>query len=265
MVALRPHPNHPHHQAHHHHDPAYDVRSLPMSRPFIWLASAWEDMLHHRLASLAYGAIVCAMGAIILAYQRHPLFLAAAVSCFFLVGPILAAGLCDLSRRSDANLRSDFDSSLDALGRNRVQLARVGLYMLAISIGWFAASYLVIQNTIGPVAPAYEATVWGDVLRHLSSEQLMAYALSLSLLSAVIFSLSVVTVPMIIHRHVDANTAIITSLKVTMKDFPMMLVWSALILAMVTIGFASYLIALLVIFPLLGHATWYAYRDLVKD
>lgn len=70
---------------------------------------------------------------------------------------------------------------------------------------------------------------------------------------------------MIIARHVDASTAMLTSLRVTIKDFPVMLVWSLLILVLVAKGFATYLAAMVVIFPLLGHATWYAYRDPVKD
>jgi uncharacterized membrane protein len=247
------------------HDPTYDIRSLPMTRPFIWLGHAWRDLLHHRLASLAYGVMVCAMGLLIFAYQRHPLYLAAAVCGFYLVGPILAAGLCELSRSSDANRTSDFDSSLDALGRNRAQLVRLALHLLAISAAWFVASYFIIQGTIGAVAPGIELTVWGDVLRHLSTQQLAAYTISLALLTAVIFALSVVTVPMVIDRHVDAHTAMLTSLRVTLKDFPVMLVWSILILALLAVGFATYLVALVVIFPLLGHATWYAYRDLVKD
>lgn len=199
------------------------------------------------------------------AYQRHPLSLAVAACGFYLVGPILAAGLCELSRCSDANRACNFDSSLDALARNRTQLSRLALHLLAFSAAWFAASYFIIQFTIGPVAPGIELTVWGDVLRQLSPQQLAAYGISLATLTALVFALSVVTVPMIIERHVDAYTAMLTSLRVTIKDFPVMLVWSLLILALLALGFATYLLAMVVIFPLLGHATWYAYRDLVKD
>jgi len=249
----------------HHHDPTFAIRSLPMTRPFIWLNAAWDDLLHHRLASLAYGAMVCAMGLVIFAYQRHPLYIAAAISCFFLVGPILAAGLCELSRRSDAGQPSDFDASLRVMGQNRDRLLEIALTLMVFSVAWFALSFLVIQTLLGPVAPDIQMTVWGDVMRHLSSQQLLAYALSITLLTAIVFALSVVTVPMIIDRHVDAQTAMKTSLRVTVKDFPLMVVWSALILALVAIGFATLLVAMVVIFPLLGHATWYAYKDLVKD
>lgn len=245
--------------------PVYPIRSVPLTRPFVWLACAWNDLLHHRVSSLIYGVIVCSMGALILAFERHPVYIAAAISGFLLVGPILAAGLCELSRCSDSNLPTNFDSSLKALRRNHDSLLGVANRLLLISVSWFVFSYLLMQSTIGTVAPTIDQTVWGDVLRHLSERQIASYLLSGGVLAAIVFALSVVTVPMIVDRHVDARTAIRTSLRVAFKDFPVMLVWGALLVALVAIGFATFLIGMVVIFPLLGHATWYAYRDLVKQ
>jgi len=68
---------------------------------------------------------------------------------------------------------------------------------------------------------------------------------------------------MIAENNVDAGTAMRTSLRVTLRDLPAMLVWAVLIIALVGIGFATYLIGMVVIFPVLGHATWHAYKDLV--
>lgn len=245
--------------------PMYTIRRVPLTRPFVWLGCAWEDLIHHRVSSLLYGIIVCSLGALILAYERHPFYIAVVISCFLLVGPILAAGLCELSRCSDTNLPTDFDSSLKALRRHHDSLLGVANRLLLLGISWFVFSYLLIQGSIGTVAPELHQTVWGDVLRHLSGQQIVAYLLCGGILAALVFALSVVTVPMIVDRHVDARTAINTSLRVTLKDFPVILVWGALIVLLVGIGFATFLIGMVVIFPLLGHATWYAYRDLVKQ
>jgi uncharacterized membrane protein len=242
----------------------YPIRSVPLTRPFVWLACAWDDLIHHRTSSLLYGVIVCSLGALILVFERHPFYIAAAISGFLLVGPILAAGLCELSRCSDANLPTDFDSSLKSLRRNHDSLLGVANRLLLISVCWFVFSYLLLQATIGTVAPGIDQTVWGDVLRHLTEQQIVAYLVCGGVLAGLVFALSVVTVPMIVDRHVDARTAILTSLRVTVKDFPVMLVWGSLIAVLVAIGFATFLIGMVVIFPLLGHATWYAYRDLVK-
>jgi len=245
--------------------PDYSIRSVPLTRPFIWLACGWDDLLHHRMSSLLYGVIVCALGILIVAYERHPFYLAAAISGFLLVGPILAAGLCELSRCSDRNLPTDFNSSLKALRRNHDSLLGVANRLLFISISWFVFSFLLMQAWMTAVAPDIHQTVGGDVLRHLSEQQLFSYLICGGILAVIVFALSVVTIPMIVDRHVDARTAIRTSIRVAIKDMPVMLVWSALIVVLVLIGFATWMIGIVVIFPLLGHATWYAYRDLVRQ
>ncbi len=102
-------------------------------------------------------------------------------------------------------------------------------------------------------------------MAQLSSAQLRAYVLTGGILAAAVFCLSVVTVPMIVDRHVDAGTAMRMSLRVALRDLPAMLVWAVLIVALVAVGFSTSLLGMIVIFPLLGHAAWYAYRDLVEQ
>jgi uncharacterized membrane protein len=70
---------------------------------------------------------------------------------------------------------------------------------------------------------------------------------------------------MLIDRHVDAATAIRMSLRVTARDFPAMLVWALLIVALVALGYVTWLLGMVVVLPLLGHATWHAYRDIVEE
>jgi uncharacterized membrane protein len=92
----------------------------------------------------------------------------------------------------------------------------------------------------------------------------MAYLAVGLVLAAVVFALSVVTIPLIVDRHVDASTAMRMSLRVTVRDFPAMLVWAGLIATLIVIAFATSLLGMVVIFPLLGHATWRAYKELVE-
>ncbi|MEH6583419.1 MAG: DUF2189 domain-containing protein [Halioglobus sp.] len=246
-----------------HSIPPYTVHSVPLSRPFIWLSRGWDDLLHHRSASLAYGWLVSALGALILAYERHPFFIAFTISAFLLVGPIMTAGLCELSRRQANGDTADFSTSLKALRGHRHNLLSFANRLLALGLAWFTLSSVILYGAMGSVAPSLEATVWGDVLRQLSNTQLLSYIVSGGLLAAVVFALSVVSVPMIIESNVDARTAIRTSIRVTLRDFPAMVVWAVLVTALVSFGFATYLLGMVVVFPLLGHATWHAYKDLV--
>ncbi len=242
----------------------YPVRSVPLTRPFIWIGEGWDDLMHHRAASLAYGVLVAGLGALILVYSRHPFYIAAVSAGFLLVGPILTAGCCELSRRQDEGETATFQDSLRPLTHNRTSLLGVAETLALLALVWFAISGAIYFSLVGSVAPSLEATVWGDVMRQLSGAQLFAYTLVGATLAGGVFALSVVTIPMIVDHHVDASTAMRMSLRVTLRDFPAMLVWAALICTLVFIGFATGLLAMIFIFPLLGHATWRAYRELVE-
>ena len=251
-MAIASHPNSP-----------FSVHHVPMTRPLIWLSRGWDDLLHHRGASLAYGWLVSSLGALILAYERHPFFIAFTISAFLLVGPIMTAGLCELSRRQEHGEESDFAASLRGLRGHSHNLMAFSNRLLALGLAWFALSSAILYVATGNVAPSLEATVGGDVLRQVSATQLLFYTASAGLLASIVFALSVVSVPMITESNVDAGTAMRTSLRVSLKDLPAMLVWAALIAALVGIGFATYFVGMIVIYPLLGHATWHAYKDLV--
>jgi len=229
----------------------------------VWIGKGWDDLLHHRGASLAYGWLVSVMGVLILAYARHPLFIAFTITAFLLVGPIMTAGLCELSRRQSIGEHADFATSLGALRGHRHNLMGFANALLVIGALWFIISSAIVFSAAGSVAPPVAATVGGDVLRQISSTQLFGYVASGGLLACLVFAISVVAVPMIVENNVNAKTAMGTSLKICQRDLPAMLVWAAIIAASVAIGFATYLVGMIVIFPVLGHATWHAYKDLV--
>ncbi|UHD17214.1 DUF2189 domain-containing protein [Thiocapsa bogorovii] len=243
---------------------ALPVMQVSLAKPFVWLGRGWEDLRRTPGASLAYGLLVSVLGAVILGFWRHPYFIAAAVSGFLLVGPLFAAGLCELSRRLAAGEPADFDTSLSVLAEHRTALIRFSSELLAIGAIWFAASTLMLYLALGSAGPGVEATMWGGVLEQLTRAQMISYAVVGGLLACVVFARSVVAVPLIIDRHVDSPTAVRTSIRVTLADLPAMILWAALIVILVAIGFATFLVGMVAIFPLLGHATWHAYRDLVK-
>ena len=242
----------------------FRIHAVPASRPFVWIARGWEDLQRHRAASLTYGLLVAAAGALILRLSVHPYAIAATVCAFLLVGPMLAFGPCELSRRTEHGEPVDFGSSLAPLRHRRRAIAAFSSTLLAIGATWFLLSWLLLDAMLGSAAPAYTQTIWGDVLAYLSGSQLLSYAAVGAILAAIAFALSVVSVPMILDAGADARTAMRTSMRVTIRDLPAMLVWAALIVTLVTLGFASLLLGMIIVFPLLGHATWHAYRDLVR-
>ncbi len=243
-----------------------EVRRVPLTQPLTWIAKGWDDLLHHRGASLAYGALVSALGALILIIGRHPYFHAAAISGFLLVGPVMATGLCELSRLRTRGEVSNFDTSLQALARHRGSLLGYAGTLLIFIIAWLVLSSLMLSLAFGIVAPDYFDTMWGDLLVNLTMAQIVSYLVLGGILACVVFALSVVSVPMIIDRNADAGSAMRTSLRVTLEaDLPVMIVWGAACVILVGVGFLTLLVGMVVVFPLLGHATWYAYLDLVAS
>lgn len=244
--------------------PPLSVTRVSVIRPFVWLWRGFGDLNHSPAASLAYGLMVAVMGAIILGFWRHPYLIAASITGFLLVGPLLTAGPCELSRRRAAGESVDFDGSLSVLGLHREALARFGAGLLTIGALWFAVSTLILSVALGSAAPSVSGTLWGGVLDQMTTIQAISYIVVGGILAGVVFVRSVISIPVIIDRDADAQTAISTSWRVMLDDLPAMIVWSLLIVALVAVGFATYLVGMVVVFPLLGHATWHAYRDLVR-
>lgn len=243
--------------------PQLHASRVPLTRPLYWLKLGWDDLMYHQKASFAYGFLITMMGAVIMVFGTHPYLLAAAVTGFLLVGPILAAGLCELSRRRARNETVNFDVSLQVLERNRSPLLNFGGVLLLIGWIWLLLSTLILRWSFGGAVPEGGASLWAEIPMEMSAAQAATYLVSGGLLAALVFALSVITVPMLIDRpDTKAYDAMAASIRTALSHIPLMLVWGALIVALTVIGFATLLIGFLVIFPLLGHATWHAYEDL---
>lgn len=239
------------------------ARGIPALRPVRWLQRGWSDMARHPGPSLAYGIIVTAIGLLILSFGNHPYFVAAAATGFLLIGPILSTGPCELSRRAGTGEAAGFEASLTPLTRDREGLTRFAAFLLAVGAIWFGVSTLLLSWTFGDAVPATTTVMWGDALASATAAQWLFYLSAGGALAVLVFALSVVAVPLLIERaDTDAGDAMRASLTACGRNLPAAVVWALLIAALVTIGFATLLLALVVIFPLLGHATWHAYQDL---
>ncbi|MDT8370689.1 MAG: DUF2189 domain-containing protein [Gammaproteobacteria bacterium] len=244
----------------------FSIHHVAMAKPFKWLSLAWQDFANNPKASLAHGLIVTALMLVtLLITSVHVYVIAAAITGFMLVGPILSAGLCELSRQNERGNLVGFDRSLEGLKPNQDSLLRFSSILLGFSVVWFVVSGLLLLITVGDVAPSLQQLLWGNILDIVTPMQLVLYTLVGGILASIIFVVSVVTVPTIIDNNVTALEAMALSAKVTFENMSTMLVWAGLIVTLIAIGFSTYLIGMIVIYPLLAHATFHAYRDLVKS
>jgi uncharacterized membrane protein len=241
------------------------IRSIDVIRPLAWLRAGWQDLKANPLPSLAYGLLFAIGGdLIILAALGHPHLLTVAISGFFLIAPLLAAGLYELSRCQARGERLMFIDSLRCFQRNGQSIALFGLILALVMLFWervSAVSFALIAIDSPGAASAYlsDLIVSGEHLAFTVTWMVLGGLLALG-----VFAISVVAVPLMLDRDADVATALMTSLRAFGRNFKPLLLWAALIVALTLFGFATLLFGLVVIMPVLGHASWHAYRDLVE-
>jgi uncharacterized membrane protein len=241
------------------------VSRVSVGRPLTWLYLGWLDIRRHWGASLGYGALTVAFGWTLLIFLgTHPYYVAAAISGFLLVAPGISAGFAEMSRRYSLGQSASFDDSLDGFSRNHTALLWFGAILALCAVFWFAVSAVMLNTVFHIAAPDMQETLYRGFIDSMNRSQVEAYVAVGAVLAGFVFMLTVVTVPLIIDQHATAGQAMLASVKAVFTNIPAMIVWSALILVLTVIGYAPFLGGLLIVSPLLGHATWHAYRDLIK-
>jgi uncharacterized membrane protein len=241
-----------------------DVRHVSVVRPFIWLARGWSDLKRHWGASLGYGALMVAIGWTLLVFcATHPYFVAAAITGFLLVGPAMSAGLCEMSRRYSRGESASFDDSLEGFKRNVPALSEFGVILAICAAVWFGLSALLLDSVFHIAAPSVTETLYRGFIDSANRSQVLGYVAVGGLVAIGVFAVSVVSIPLMIDRHASAGQAMHASIRAALANIPAMMVWSALIAILTAIGYAPLLGGLVIVAPLLGHATWHAYRELV--
>jgi uncharacterized membrane protein len=242
-----------------------DVVHVRMYRPVIWLYRGWRDMQRHWGASLGYGALTVALGWTLLIFCAvHPYFVAAAISGFLLVGPLMSAGLCEMSRRYSKGLSANFDESLEGFVRNPTALFEFGVILAVCALAWFGISALMLGTVFHIAAPNVSETLYRGFLESSNRGQVLVYVAVGGALAAAVFAVAVVAIPLMIDQQATAAQAMRASVKAVFTNIPAMILWSALILVLTIIGYAPLLLGLLIIAPLLGHATWHAYAEMIR-
>ncbi len=241
-----------------------EVVRIPVYQPLVWLKDGWLDMRRHWGTSLGYGALIVALGWTLLVFCAvHPYFIAAAISGFLLVGPLMSAGLCEMSRRYSLGQSANFDDSLEGFVRNAPALFEFGVILAICAAVWFGVSALLLGTVFHIAAPDIRETLYRGFLDSTNRSQVLAYIVIGGVLATAVFAVSVVAIPLIIDRHATAGQAMRASLTAVLHNIPAMIFWSASILVLTVIGYAPLLTGLLIIAPLLGHATWHAYKGLI--
>jgi uncharacterized membrane protein len=243
------------------------VRHVATDRPWVWLTAGWRDLLATRTIGVAYGGALCIAGwvLLLLLFEAGALWaVLPATAGFFLLAPLLAAGLYEASRLREAGQQPTLADALLAFRRNGTQLAFMGVVLLVLHLFWVRVAGLLFMLFFGtqglPTMDRLPLVMLqsGDLLPLLVIGTGFGFVLA-----AASFMISAVSIPMVVERDISALEAVTVSIQAVLENWRAMLLWAGLIVVLTGLALIPFFLGLLVVLPLIGHATWHAYRDLV--
>lgn len=245
------------------------VRNIPFDAPWEWLAAGWRDMWRVWPISLAYGAIFSTVAVAMLIglfMQGGQAVILILASGFLLVGPILAVGLYEASRRLTTGEPVTFAGVLFVRTASPMQLAYLGGVLMFMFLLWvrFAMLLFALFFAHAEFPPLAELPAVLLLTAHGVGLLVVGTATG-AVIAITAFALSAVSVPLLMHRKTNFFTAIATSIKTLTENPRAMLLWAGLIAGLMALGMATLFVGMILVFPLVGHATWHAYQAVVHQ
>lgn len=238
-------------------------KGLAPAEAFNWLRSGWSDLLQRPGTSVAYGfgvfviSIAMILGLFVLAMDY---LLLPAIAGFVVVGPLLAIGLYEKSRRIGAGEDVTLSEMLFVKPRSGAQVIFTGVILCGLVLLWMRAAVIIYALFFGlrPFA-GLDEILPALFLTWIGWAMLFAGSAVGALFAAFSFAISTFSIPMLLDEKTDAFTAMGTSISRVWNNLPVMLAWGSIVLVLTVFGLVTGMLGLILVFPLLGHATWHAY------
>lgn len=231
-------------------------RELAPGAAFGWLARGWHDLRAAPRQSLCYGGavVLASYAASLVAWKLGGVWLLLAMaSGFLLVGPLMAIGVYEISRQLE---RGTAPTLADGIRETRQHIGNALVYaivVLVVFLVWARAASMV--HIFFPVETNHS---WRDLVPFLGIGSAVG-----AIFASIIFAASAFSLPMIADRRTDTVTAVVTSVNAVLRNKLAMIVWAAVVVVSILLGFATAFLGLAVLVPLLGHATFHAYRETI--
>ncbi|GLS13269.1 DUF2189 domain-containing protein [Hydrogenophaga electricum] len=243
----------------------WKLAELRASDPWRWLQLGWEDFRRCPRIGLFYGLCFFAMGHALLAvFQKAPEYVLALSAGFLLMGPFLCLGLYDASKAMQTHdRRPSLRASLAAWRPTKGTMAIFAGVLLILEMLWGRAALVVFAVSFNTMPE--KANLLAMLVDPENIGFLITYAVVGAVFAGLIFVTSVISIPLIMDRQVDAVSAGLTSIRACLQNPGVMLQWGALVTLSIGLAMLPAFLGLIIVGPVIGHATWHAYRHIVPS
>jgi len=245
---------------------ALPVQRVGVDAPWAWLSAGWRDFRGAPAVSLTYGAGFVAVSFLLTfgLWAADLLYLVLPLAAgFMFLGPVVCIGLYEVSRRLERGQQVTLRDAVMAWQANPGSIAVMGLVLMMFLLAWIRIAFLIFALFFGGQPPSWEFLVSTLFFTTEGIPFLIAGTVVGGLLAAVAFAISAVALPLLLDRDVGALSAMVTSIAAVVRNWRVLIGWGALIVLFTGAGLVTFYIGLAVTLPLIGHASWHAYRDLV--
>ncbi|MBK1705230.1 DUF2189 domain-containing protein [Halochromatium glycolicum] len=263
----------------------FAIPHLPSNRPISWLRSGFDDLMAAPITGLLYGAAVAALAFLLVSLTvaiNRFFFVPFIFGGFLTIGPILSVGLMAMAKRREKHpdrhpdehsdehpdrqreqqgAKEPADTVRRILAVNTSSLSLMGLFLLLVFINWIMLSNLLFGGVFHELMPTYAEVRPLPVLFGQSWPFALVYGGVALVMAVLVFRLTALSLPMLVDQRVDAFNAAFASWRAVGENWRPMSLWALLIAALTTVGILTYFVGLIIVTPILGYASWHAYRE----
>ncbi|MBM3564653.1 MAG: DUF2189 domain-containing protein [Alphaproteobacteria bacterium] len=249
------------------HEVPVTIRMVPVDASGRWLAAAWMDVRRAPGLSLGYGlGFVAASFLLSIGFFLFDLgsLILPLAGGFVLMAPFLVVGFYEISRRLEKGETPSAAPVARACYANMGQVGAMGVVLMLVFLVWALLAAILFALFYGHNPPPLDRFA-EEILFSLRGGAFLAVGTAVGAAIATgIFFISAFSFPLLVDRPVDVLTAMAVSVRAVRANWQVMFGWAALIVVLTAVGILTFYLGLAVVMPLLGYATWHAYRDVIR-
>ncbi|MEA3641673.1 MAG: DUF2189 domain-containing protein [Lamprobacter sp.] len=242
----------------------FAIPRLPTAQPFSWLRSGFDDLIAAPVTGLLYGVAMAALAFLLVSLTfgvNRFYFVPFIFGGFLVLSPMLSVGLMAMAKRRESSSEKPTETIRRILTANTSGLSLMGLFLLLVFINWIMLSNLMFGGVFHELMPTYSQVRPLPVMFGQSWPFALVFGGIALVLALLVFRITAVSLPMLVDQRVDAINAALASWRAVGDNWPAMSLWAVLIAVLTTVGILTYFVGLIIVTPILGYASWHAYRE----